>query len=64
MVCQNRYNDFSWWHNIFYCYIFAVFFYPYAWDPHVIGIHIKSLPTLSYHFIHQHLFFPLTRHLF
>jgi hypothetical protein len=45
----------------FCCYIF---FYPYTWDPHAIGIHIKSLPTLSYHFIHQHLRFPLIRHFF
>jgi hypothetical protein len=38
---------------LYFCYYIC--FYPYAWDPHVIEIHIKSLPTLSYHFIHQHL---------
>jgi hypothetical protein len=65
-VCQNLYNDFSCGIKIFllqyFCYY--IFFYPYAWDPQAIGIHIKSLPTLSYHFIHQHLLLPLTRHFF
>jgi hypothetical protein len=64
MVCQTRIMIFRGGIKIFYYYSFVVCFYPYACDPHAIGMHIKSLPTLSYHFIHQHLLFPLTRHLF
>jgi hypothetical protein len=57
-VCQNPIMIFCGGIKIFllpyFCYYIC--FYPYSWDPHAIGIHIKSLPTLSYHFIHQHLF--------